>query len=64
MTLKFTYLIPSFFTILISEASIEATFAPVSIFAITLFTFKSGSAICSFQPTTRFSLFSLSFLKE
>jgi len=43
--------------IIISEASIEATLAPVSIFAITLLIFKSGRATCSFQPTALFSFF-------
>ena len=33
-------------------------------FAITLLTFKSGSATCSFQPTIRFSLFFCAILEN
>ena len=57
ITLNFTYFTLFLVTTLISAASIEARFAPVSIFAITFFTLRSGKAAFSFHPTTLFSRF-------
>lgn len=51
LTVNFTYLISFLVINFMFAASIVATFAPVSIFAITLLIFKSGRATFSFQPT-------------
>ena len=56
-TVNFTYLISFLVINFMFAASIVATFAPVSIFAITLLIFKSGRATCYFQPTALFSFF-------